>query len=57
MRISRELRGENSEFRLVIRADRDTPYRRIEEIMHAAGEAGVVDVLFSMEKAGTGVGE
>jgi biopolymer transport protein ExbD len=56
MRVSRELRGENSEFRLIIRADRDTPYRRIEEIMHAAGEAGVVDVLFSMEKAGSGEG-
>lgn len=54
MRVSRGLRGADAEFRVIIRADRDTPYRRIQEIMHTAGEAGVADVLFSMEKPAGG---
>lgn len=50
IRLSRRLRGEASDFQVIIRADRDTPYRRVEEIMRAAGQAGAVDVLFALEK-------
>ncbi|MDX6765406.1 MAG: biopolymer transporter ExbD [Candidatus Methylacidiphilales bacterium] len=52
MRTANRLRGQGAEFRVLIRADRTTPYWRVEEIMRAAGEAGVVDVLFAMERPG-----
>jgi len=54
IRLSRRLRGEASDFQVIIRADRDTPYRRVEEIMRAAGQAGAVDVLFALEKKEAG---
>jgi biopolymer transport protein ExbD len=39
--------GPNPEYRLVIRGDRDTHALTINQVLNAAGEAGIADVSFS----------
>ncbi|MDR1192369.1 MAG: biopolymer transporter ExbD [Verrucomicrobiales bacterium] len=41
-----EKAGTGKPFRVVIRADKDTPFERISGIMKAAAEAGILDVVF-----------
>lgn len=43
---------QNITFRVVIRADRDTPYSFISQIMQAAGRAGVANVTFATQLGG-----
>jgi biopolymer transport protein ExbD len=39
--------GQNPNFRVVIRGDRDLPAMYISQVMDAAGEAGIADISFS----------
>jgi biopolymer transport protein ExbD len=39
--------GQNPNFRVVIRADREAPARYVSQAMNAAGEAGIADISFS----------
>jgi len=39
--------GQNPNFRVVIRGDRDLPALYISQVMDAAGEAGIADISFS----------
>jgi biopolymer transport protein ExbD len=39
--------GQNPEFRIVIRADRDVPALFVSQAMNAAAEAGIADISFS----------
>ena len=39
--------GQNPNFRIVIRGDRDVPALHISQAMNAAGEAGISDISFS----------
>jgi biopolymer transport protein ExbD len=41
-------KGDNQEFRVVIRGDRMTHALAINQAMNAAGEAGIADVSFSV---------
>jgi biopolymer transport protein ExbD len=40
-------RGQNPDFRVVIRADRDVPALYVSQVMNAAGQAGAGDISFS----------
>lgn len=47
---SDELRGFDpmrSEFRVLIRADKEVPYQVIKDVMKSCGEAGVINVVFA----------
>lgn len=46
-RAALETRGPNAHFRVLIRADRNVPYSKVRDVMRAAAEAGVVDVIFA----------
>jgi biopolymer transport protein ExbD len=39
--------GQNPEFRIVIRGDRDVPALFVSQAMNAAAEAGISDISFS----------
>lgn len=39
--------GQNPNFRVVIRADRDVPALHVSRAMNAAGQAGIADISFS----------
>lgn len=40
-------------FRVLVRADRDTPYSKVRDIMKACAKAGVVNVTFAITEGGT----
>ena len=40
-------RGQNPDFRVVIRADRDVPALYVSQVMNVAGQAGAGDISFS----------
>ena len=42
-----KLRSQNKEFRIIIRAEKDLPYRYLEPVLLAAGQASVTNVNFN----------
>jgi biopolymer transport protein ExbD len=49
-----KLRGDATNFRILIRADEQTSYSVIRDIMKACGKAGVANVTFAVSKGGEG---
>jgi biopolymer transport protein ExbD len=48
-RLAKQVGGEKESFRVLIRADKFTPYSKIKEVLKACSEAGVIDVIFVTE--------
>lgn len=50
-RIAWDDRGSGKPYRVIIRADKDTKYEKVKELMQASAAAGVLDVIFAAAEA------
>jgi biopolymer transport protein ExbD len=46
--VNTNLKGPNAPFRVLIRSDKDAPFRKVSELMDACVKAGVPDVVFAV---------